>query len=99
MNNKRFIQELSRKMGYTQENVQKMVYTMIDGMNEKFMAGETIYVPKFGTFEVKKKMERVIVNPGTHQRMLVPPKLVLVFRPVTALKNNLRNKVKSDDKE
>ncbi|MBP5278160.1 MAG: HU family DNA-binding protein [Prevotella sp.] len=99
MNNKRFIQELSRRLGYTQENVQKMVYTMIDGMNEKFMSGETVYVPKFGTFEVKKKMERIIVNPSTQQRMLVPPKLVLVFKPVSALKNNLKNKVKSDDKE
>lgn len=99
MNNKRFIQELSRRLGYTQENVQKMVYTMVDGMNEKFMSGEAISVPKFGTFEVKKKMERIIVNPGTHQRMLVPPKLVLVFKPVTALKNNIKNKAKSDDKE
>ncbi|MBF1080992.1 MAG: HU family DNA-binding protein, partial [Prevotellaceae bacterium] len=44
----------------------------------------------FGTFEVKKRLERIVVNPSTQQRMLVPPKLVLSFKPVTAIKENLK---------
>ena len=31
---------------------------------------------------MKKRMERVVVNPTTKKRQLVPPKLVLGFRPV-----------------
>ncbi|NDW13901.1 HU family DNA-binding protein, partial [Bacteroides sp. 214] len=31
------------------------------------------------TFSVKKKEERIIINPSTKQRMLVPPKLALIF--------------------
>jgi len=49
-----------------------------------------VSLPNFGTFEVKKRMERVIVNPSTKQRMLVPPKLVLNFRPVTSIKEILK---------
>ena len=40
----------------------------------------------FGNFEVKKRLERVIVNPTTGQRMLVPPKLVVAFKPSQILK-------------
>ena len=41
-------------------------------------------------FETKKKMERVIVNPSTGQRMLVPPKLVLNFKPNQTWKDKLK---------
>lgn len=48
-------------------------------------------IPKFGTFEVKKRLERIVVNPGTKQRMLVPPKLVLGFKPIASLKEKVKN--------
>jgi DNA-binding protein HU-beta/integration host factor subunit alpha len=50
-----------------------------------------VLVPTFGTFEVKKKMERVMVNPSTGQRMLVPPKLVLNFKPNANWKEQIKN--------
>ena len=90
MNNKQFIQELAQRTGYTQDDVQKMVYTMTDAMNEKFQEGDNVVMQNFGTFEVRKRLERVVVNPGTGQRMLVPPKLVLSFKPVAAIKQKLK---------
>lgn len=90
MNNKQFIQELAQRTGYTQDDVQKMVYAMTDAMNEKFQEGDNVVMHNFGTFEVKKRLERVVVNPGTGQRMLVPPKLVLSFKPVAAIKEKLK---------
>ena len=91
MNNKSFISELSQRLGYTQDDVQKMVNTVIDSMNDAFQKGDVVTIPKFGTFEVKKRLERIVVNPGTKQRMLVPPKLVLTFRPIAAIKEKLKN--------
>jgi DNA-binding protein HU-beta len=89
MNNKQFIHELSNRTSYTLEDTQRMVYDMIDSMNEKFMEGEPVNVTGFGTFEVKKRMERVIVNPSTGQRMLVPPKLVLSFKPNASVREKI----------
>lgn len=91
MNNKSFISELSQRLGYTQDDAQKMVNTVIDSMNDAFQKGDIVTIPKFGTFEVKKRLERIVVNPGTKQRMLVPPKLVLTFRPIAAIKEKLKN--------
>ena len=91
MNNKQFIQELAQRTGYTQDDVQKMVYTMTDAMNEKFQEGDNVVMQNFGTFEVRKRLERVVVNPGTGQRMLVPPKLVLGFKPSATWKDKLKS--------
>ena len=91
MNNKEYIAELAQRCGYSQEDCQKMVRHVIDAMIAEFEEGESVAVPGFGIFEVKKRMERVVVNPTTKKRQLVPPKLVLAFRPVASVKEKLKN--------
>ena len=89
MNNKEYIAELAQQSGYTQTDTQKMVAAVIEQMGDSFEEGNSVLIPNFGTFEVKKRLERIIVNPGTQQRMLVPPKLVLNFRPNDSVKDKL----------
>lgn len=89
MNNKEYIAELAQQSGYTQTDTQKMVAAVIEQMGNIFEEGNSVLIPNFGTFEVKKRLERIIVNPGTQQRMLVPPKLVLNFRPKESVKDKL----------
>ena len=59
-------------------------------MADAFQEDNAVLVPNFGVFETKKKMERVMVNPSTGQRMLVPPKLVLTFKPNQTWKDKLK---------
>lgn len=89
MNNKEYIAELAQQSGYTQTDTQKMMAAVIEQMGDSFEEGNSVLIPNFGTFEVKKRLERIIVNPGTQQRMLVPPKLVLNFRPKESVKDKL----------
>lgn len=91
MNNKEFIAELAQRAGYTQADTQKMVTGIVEEMGNRFEDGDSVQIAGFGTFEVKKRLERIMVNPGTQQRMLVPPKLVLNFKPVAAIKEELKN--------
>ena len=91
MNNKEFVAELAQQTGYSQDDTQKLVRKVIDVMITEFEDGEVVAIPNFGTFEVKKRMERVVVNPTTKKRQLVPPKLVLGFRPVAAVKEKLKH--------
>ena len=90
MNNKEFITELAQRTGYTQSVTQTLVRNVIDQMAAHFDEGNVVAIPDFGTFEVKKRLERVVINPATQQRMLVPPKLVLNFRPTSAFKERLK---------
>ncbi len=84
MNNKEFISELSRKLGYTNTDSSQLVSSVIGVMTQELQDGNNIVIQGFGTFEVKKKLERISINPATQQRMLVPPKLVLAYRRVVS---------------
>ena len=90
MNNKEFITELARQNGIKITDAQQMMSTLINAMGECFKEGDAVQWPNFGSFEVKKKMERVMVNPSTGQRMLIPPRLTLAFRPNLTTKDKIK---------
>ena len=90
MNNKEFIAELSQRLDMQTSDTQKVVNALVDAMGDGFLEGNDIMLSSFGSFELKKKLERVIVNPATQQRMLVPPKIVLGFKPNNAWKEKLK---------
>lgn len=92
MNNRDFITELAQRTGYTKTDTQKLVATVLRKMSDTFAQGDSVNISGFGCFEVKKRLERVVVNPSTKQRMLVPPKLVLTFKPVAEIKQHLKAK-------
>lgn len=97
MNNKQYIAELARQSGFSQEDTQRLVRKVIDAMIAQFEEGELVTIPGFGTFEVKKRLERVVVNPQTKKRQLVPPKLILGFRPADSVKEQLKNGGEEDE--
>lgn len=90
MNNKEFIAALSKATGTPREQTQRMVTAAIAAMQDTFDGGDSVLVPAFGSFEPKKRMERVMANPATGGRMLVPPKVVLTFKAATAVKDTMR---------
>lgn len=90
MNNKELIIELSQRTDQTQQATQRMVLAVMEQLLSHVEENESFQVPSFGTFEVKKRLERVLVNPNNGKKMLVPPKLVLGFKPVTTLKERMQ---------
>ena len=90
MNNKDFISELSAKMGRSSKETSDLVASLLSEMTRQLEEGNTVYIQGFGTFEVKKKVERISVNPVSKQRMLVPPKLVLSYKPSASLKDKFK---------
>lgn len=90
MNNKAFIAELSKRIGKSADETQMLTYALVDTMNEFFQEGDAVSFNNFGTFEVKKKLERIIISPTTKKKMLVPPKLVLGFKPVAAVREKIK---------
>ena len=90
LNNKDFISELSRRLGYTIKDTSELMSSLLSDMTQELQEGNVVTIQGFGTFEVKKKAERITVNPTTKQRMLVPPKLVLAYRPSGQLKEKFK---------
>lgn len=90
MNNKEFITELSQRLGVSGKEASKQVDSLISGITDELQAGHTLTIQGFGSFEVKKKAERISVNPTTKKRMLIPPKLALSYKPSNLLKEKFK---------
>ena len=91
MNNKEFIADLASRTKLGSREVTSLAGATVSAIVSELMEGNAVAVPSFGTFEVKKKLERVLVNPTTKQKMLVPPKMVVNFKPNTSLKSKIKS--------
>ena len=90
MNNKEFTSELAERLGYTIKDTSELIGSLLSDMIQELEEGNVIAEQGFGSFEVKKKAERISINPASKQRMLVPPKLVLSYKPSNTLKDKFK---------
>lgn len=90
MNNKELIAGMSARLGKSPKDVQQMVSAFVTEMASHLSEDDSLAIQGFGTFEVKKKLERIVTNPNTKQKMLVPPRLALSFKPSLMLKDKIK---------
>ncbi|MDD7343458.1 MAG: HU family DNA-binding protein [Bacteroidales bacterium] len=91
MDNKELVERLSEKLGRSKADINKLIGALAEVVKTKASELDSIAVPGFGTFEAKKKNERVVTNPSSGKRMLVPPKITLGFKVSNVLKSKLKN--------
>ena len=92
MNNKELTAELSARLGITQAETSALSEEFVQTVTNELIRGNTVHFQGFGTFEVRKKEERVSVNPATSKRTLIPPKLAVAFKMSNTLKDKINNK-------
>ena len=92
MSNKEFIAALSRELKYTTKETTVYVNALVQEMGAQLEDGNQLSISGFGSFDVRKKLERVLINPSTKQRMLVPPKMSISFKPAPNLKEKANGK-------
>ena len=90
MNNKEFITDLATRLDEKAKETQRLASIFSTVFAESLEEGDSLSLQGFGTFEVKKKLERIVTNPTNKQRMLVPPKLALSFKPSNLLKDKIK---------
>ena len=80
MNNKEFLSEIATRLSISQKDCSNLMESLIGSVVTEFESGNSVSLQGFGTFEVRKKEQRLSVNPKTKQKMMIPPKLVLSFK-------------------
>lgn len=88
---KELIGRIAEATGQSKKQVELLLTTSNAILRENLMAGKAIQLQGLGTLEVKEKKERVYVMPNSGERINVPAKNQLVFRPVENLKDELKN--------
>jgi DNA-binding protein HU-beta len=91
VNNKELVAELARRLGKTQKEIGSLLAIATDAMVGAMNEETLLSIQGFGSFEVRKKQDRILINPVTKQKMVIPPKLSLTFKVGTTYKNKLKN--------
>lgn len=90
MDNKKFMELVAQRTGLDPERASDVVEKLAEVISEVIADEDCVVVPSFGSFEPKKKMERIVLHPSTGRKLLVPPKLSLGFKPSAVLKNLIK---------
>lgn len=91
MDNKTLIDKIAADIGSSPEVVEQLMATLSSVVGEAAADLDSVVLPGFGVFEPKKRLERMALHPASGTRLLVPPKIILSFRPATSLKQKIRN--------
>lgn len=92
MNSKEFTQSITQTTSLKKNVVEMCTQQLTNILTTHLCEGDTISIQGFGTFEVRKKNERISVHPKTQERTLIPPKLTLNFKQSNTLKDKLTKK-------
>lgn len=90
MNHKELVGSIASKLSLSKEETEKLVEAVVSAFSEQLAEGSHVGLQGFGTFEVRKKEERISVHPATQVRTLIPPKLVVNFKQSNILKDKLK---------
>jgi len=78
---KEIVKQISDKIGLTQLKTKEIVQQTFDAIVDALLEMGRIELRNFGVFEVKQRKARKARNPRTGERVDVPPKYVVTFKP------------------
>ena len=81
---------LSRQLDMTPHDVISILSTLYMLIGNTVSNGGSVNISGIGQFEIKKKKERISVNPVNRKSYLIPPKLSPVFKPAPLWKTYLK---------
>lgn len=96
MTNQELVALLAKRLELTQKETSDTLEAFVSLFNSNLEKGNSINIQGFGLFEIKKRNERISVNPVTKQRYLIPPKISVGFKPGQTIKDNLK-KIEVDE--
>ena len=90
MTKKEIVKDISDVTGLTQLKTKEVVQKTFDAIVETLLAHGRIELRNFGVFEVKRRKARKARNPRTGDRVDVPPKYVVTFKPGKEMEEKIR---------
>jgi integration host factor subunit beta len=78
---KEIVKTISDEIGLTQLKTKEIVQKTFDAIVETLVEEKRIELRNFGVFEVKRRAARKARNPRTGEKVFVPEKFVVTFKP------------------
>ena len=87
---KEIVKAISEEIGLTQLKTKEIVQKTFDAIVDTLVTDRRIELRNFGVFEVKKRAARKARNPRTGERVAVPEKFVVTFKPGKEMEERVR---------
>jgi len=87
---KEIVKAISDQAGLTQLKTKEIVQQTFDAIVDTLVEHKRIELRNFGVFEVKKRAARKARNPRTGERVFVPAKYVVTFKPGKEMEERVR---------
>src|SRR5438067_8939265 len=87
---KEIVKTISEEIGLTQLKTKEIVQKTFDAIVETLIEERRIELRNFGVFEVKKRAARKARNPRTGDKVFVPEKYVVTFKPGKEMEEKVR---------
>ena len=96
MNKAELIEQVSEQTNVPKLLTEQVINFALDGIAEKLVDGEKVYLVGFGTFEIHKRAAHDAINPQTGERIKIGAYETPVFKPSEPLKKRVRNRKRSE---
>lgn len=90
MTKKEIVKTISESIGMTQLKTKEIVQKTFDAIVDTLVEERRIELRNFGVFEVKMRAARKARNPRTGERVNVPQKFVVTFKPGKEMEEKVR---------
>ncbi len=90
MTKKDIVLRVASETGLKQLDVKKVIQHSLDAIVDSLSKGATVELRNFGIFKVKSRKGRTGRNPRTGEKVPVPPKRVVTFKPGLVMKKDIR---------
>src|SRR5204862_6066326 len=87
---KEIVKQISDRLELTQLQTKEIVQQTFDAIVDTLLKEGRIELRNFGVFEVKQRKARKARNPRTGERVDVPPKNVVTFKPGKEMEERVR---------
>ena len=90
MTKRELIEIVAKKANLTNKAAREAIQAVINSIRDSLKRGEKIVITGFGTFSVRKRVERVGRNPKTGERITISARKAPGFTPGKTLKKAVR---------
>ena len=87
MTKSELIAAVASKTDSTKKNAEAAGNAMIEAVTEALVNGDKVSIVGFGTFEVRDRKEKTVINPQTKKKMTAPASKAPAFKAGQALKS------------
>ena len=88
---KEIINSIYMQIGFSKKISENLLEDIFQILLKNILSKKKVKIAKFGTFELRKKKERIGRNPKTKEEKIISERNVIIFKPSKEIKKFINN--------